>query len=112
MDISKCEKEENHLIIDALDTYFDQESDKDFKEKLSKYALQIGKNGLSIINDIGAFPYKCKEKELVEYELSLPIKFNLPLKRFCIFHQKDFNRLSEEQKQKLINHHDIVLKIF
>ena len=58
---------------------------------------------LSIINDTGAYPYKRKENELVEYELSLPTKFNLPLKRFCVFHQKDWNRLSEEQKQKLLN---------
>ncbi len=111
MDISKCEKEENLLVIDALEAYFGEEPDREFKEKLSKYAIQIGKSGLSIINDTGAFPYKRKEKELVEYELSLPVIFNLPLKRFCIFHQKDFNRLSEEQKQKLINHHGKIIKL-
>ncbi|MGN6347743.1 MAG: hypothetical protein ACTHJ7_10540 [Candidatus Nitrosocosmicus sp.] len=41
-------------------------------------------------------------KELVRYELSLPTVFDLPLRRFCLFHQADFERLPDEQKQKLI----------
>ena len=50
-------------------------------------------------------------KELVKYELLLPTIFDLPLKRFCIFHQNDFNRISEEQKQNLIEHHGLNMRI-
>jgi len=50
-------------------------------------------------------------KKLVDYGLSLPTIFELPLKRFCIFHQNDFDRLSEEQKQKLIEHHELNMRI-
>ena len=50
-------------------------------------------------------------KELVEYELSLPTIFDLPLKRFCIFHQNDFNRISKEQKQNLVEHHGLNMRI-
>jgi hypothetical protein len=111
IEVIKYEKEEALLIIDALKVYFGQEPDRSFKERIAIYVKEIGKNGLSIMNDIGAFPYKHKDKELVEFELSLPTVFDLPLKRFCIFHQKDFGRLSEKQKQKLVNHHGMTLTL-
>jgi hypothetical protein len=54
------------------------------------HVKEIGKNGLSIISDTGAYLYRGMLKETVEYELSLPTIFDLLLKRFCIFHQNDF----------------------
>jgi myo-inositol catabolism protein IolC len=33
------------------------------------------------------------------------------MKGFCLYHQNDFDKLSVEQKQKLIEHHDKALKI-
>jgi hypothetical protein len=50
-------------------------------------------------------------KKRVDYGLSLPTIFELPLKRFCIFHQNNFDGISEEQKQKLIEHHGLSMRI-
>jgi hypothetical protein len=71
----------------------------------------MGKSGLSVLADMGAYPHKSKYNELVDYELSLPTKFDVPMKGFCLYHQKDFDKFSEEQKQKLINHHGKALQI-
>ena len=61
------------------------------KRNLVKYAKQTGKNGISIIGDIGApYTHKSKHNELVDYELSLPTKFDVDMKGFCLYHQKEF----------------------
>jgi hypothetical protein len=68
-------------------------------------------NGVLVIADAGPFFHLDKKDKLVEHELSMPSRFDVNLKRFCIFHKRDFDVLSEEQKQKLINHHGQVLII-
>ena len=99
--------------MDALKLYsYIAKNDSCLIENMIDYAHEKGRNGISILGDVGPFFFRGKLQELVEYELSLPKKFNTKRKNFCLYHQKDFYRLSEEQKQKLINHHDIVLKIF
>ena len=113
--ISKYEKEESLIIIDALEEYFGDQNtdDKPFKMELVDYAKGIGKSGVSILGDMGAFTHKSKHEDLVDYELSLPTRHEegVALKGFCLYHQKDFDRLSDEQKEKLIGHHGKALKI-
>ena len=115
IDVEKWEKDKKSLIIvDSLKKYFGNEtveSDYISNKNLVKYAKMMGKSGVSVLGDIGAFPYKHRIQELVNYELSLPSKYDIDLKSICLFHKKDFNRLSEEQKQKVIDHHEISLKI-
>jgi myo-inositol catabolism protein IolC len=42
----------------------------------------------------------------------LPTKYNdVPMKGFCFYHQKDFDKFSDEQKQKLFEHHGKALKL-
>ncbi len=105
---------ENFLsIMDALKLYYYvKKNNLYFIDNMIGYAHRKGRNGISILDDVGPFFFKGKLQELVEYELSLPKKFITKRKELCLYHQKDFNRLSEDQKQKIINHHDIVLKIF
>jgi hypothetical protein len=106
--VSKYEKEKALTISDSLERYFgDQQlDDKSFKMNLVNYAKQIGRNGLSILGDIGAYPHKSKYKDLIDYESSLPTKYDdVALNGFCLYHQKDFDNFSDEQKQKLIEHH-------
>jgi hypothetical protein len=71
----------------------------------------MGKNGVSVLADLGAYPHKSKYNDLVDYELSLPTKYDVPLKGFCLYHQKDFDKFTDEQKQKLIEHHGKAIKI-
>jgi hypothetical protein len=111
LDVSKYEKEKSLVIIDSLEEYFGQEPDMYFKKSLANYAKQIGKDGLSILGDIGAYPHKSKHDDLVDYESSLPTKYDVPMKGFCLYHQKDFDKFSNEQKQKLIEYHGKALKI-
>ncbi len=115
IDVSKYEEEETLLITDALKEYSKaiegEENDWSFKKMMVKQAKKQGKNGLSFIGDLGAFQYKGKIKELVDYELSLPTKFDIDLNGFCLYNEKDFERLAKEQKQRLIEHHSMAIKI-
>jgi MEDS: MEthanogen/methylotroph, DcmR Sensory domain len=109
-DISKFEKEESLLIADALEEYLGDEPLIYVKKSLANYA-KVGKNGVSVLADLGAYPHKSMYNNLVDYELSLPTKYDVQMKGFCLYHQKDFDKFSEEQKQKLIEHHDKALEI-
>jgi hypothetical protein len=112
INVSKYEKEKGLVIIDSLKEYFGSQPDILFKRDLVNYAKQTGKNGLSIIGDIGgAYTHKSKHNDLVDYELSLSTKFDVNMKGFCLYHQKDFNKFSDKQKQQLIKHHGKALKI-
>ena len=86
-----------------------------YNEQMIKHAAKMGNRGLSILGDMGAFYYMGKAKELLEYESSLPKQFdanlnlNLNLKGLCLYHQTDFDKLSEEQKQELVKHHGMAV---
>jgi hypothetical protein len=114
-EVSKHEQEKSLIIADALERYFGEQNTDDYSFKMSLVdnAKRMGKSGLSILGDMGAFTHKSKHEELVDYELSLPTKYEdgIVLKGFCLYHKNDFDRLSEEQKQKLIEHHGKALKI-
>jgi hypothetical protein len=113
IDVSKYEKERVLIIIDSLEEYFGRQEDMPFKKSLANQAKQIGRNGLSIVGDVGAYAHKSKHDELVEYELSLPTKYDddIALKGFCLYHQSDFDKFSDEQQKKLIEHHGRAIKI-
>lgn len=76
-----------------------------------EYAKTVGKAGISFLDDKGSFRYEHRMEDLLSHELSLPIRYDIDLKRLCLYHQKDFNTLSKEQKQKLVSHHPLVIKI-
>jgi MEDS: MEthanogen/methylotroph, DcmR Sensory domain len=108
--ISKYEKEESVMIADALEEYLGDQPLIYLKKSLASYA-EMGKNGVSVLADLGAYSHRSKHDDLVNYELSLPTKYDVQTKGFCLYHQKDFDKFSEEQKQKLIEHHDKALEI-
>ncbi len=108
--ISKYEKEESVMIADALEEYLGDQPLIYLKKSLASYA-EMGKNGVSVLADLGAYSHRSKHDDLVNYELSLPTKYDVQMKGFCLYHQKDFDKFSEEQKQKLIEHHDKALEI-
>src|SRR5215210_1805227 len=109
-DVSKYEKEGSLMIIDSAEAYFTSDTDLiSFVEKLAKQAQFSGKNGISVIADLASFSYFNRIDKLVEYEMSLPTKYdddNMKLKGFCLYHHEDFDqRLTEQQKQMLLEHH-------
>src|SRR5919205_4020066 len=108
--ISKYEKEESLMITDSLEEYLGDKPMIYVKKGLANYS-KMGKKGLSVLADLGAYPYKFRYKDLVDYESSLPTKYHVPMKGFCLYHQKDFDQFSDEQQQKLIDSHGKALKI-
>jgi hypothetical protein len=110
LDISKYEKEESLIIADALEEYLGDQHLVYLKKGLANYA-KMGKEGFLVLADLGAYSHKSMHRELVDYELSLPTKYEVQMKGFCLYHQKDFDNLSEEQQQKLVRHHGKALKI-
>jgi len=65
IDVSEYEKEEALLIIDAFDTYFGQHPYREFNEKMTNHIKETGKEGVSILNEIGPFPFKGMFKKLL-----------------------------------------------
>ena len=116
IDVRKYEKEGSLVIIDSLRGYFENPAGvMSFIKGALEYAKFSGKSGVSVFGDSGSFfHYHNKHSDLVEYELSLPSEYgDMNLKTFCLYHKKNFDmRLTEEQKQKLLEHHgkDIIIK--
>ncbi|MDQ4073156.1 MAG: MEDS domain-containing protein [Thermoproteota archaeon] len=111
MDVSEHEKGQSLTVMDAAKVYRSEQLIPSFMETTINYAKRMGKSGVTFIGDTGAFHYMLKRKELVEYELSLPRRFGENRKVFCLYHQRDFDRLSKDQKQKLLEHHGRVIKL-
>jgi hypothetical protein len=58
------------------------------------------------ISDMGSFFLYIREKELINYELSIPKNIEIPIKAFCCYHKSDFElRLTKKQQGYLVNHH-------
>jgi len=109
IDIRKHEKEGSLIIIDSVKAYFGSDTDlMSFIGKLSRQAQNSGKSGVSVIADLASFYFHNGIDKLIDYEMSLPTKYDdqMKLKGFCFYHQEDFDkRLSKDQKQKLLGHH-------
>ena len=111
MNVSRYEKENMLLIADSLKEYLGDQPHTHFRKSLANCA-ETGKNGLSVLADLVAYPHKSMYDDLVDYELSLPTAYDdVALKGFCLYHQKDFEKFSDEQKQKLVEHHSKTIKI-
>jgi len=123
IDVRKYEKEGSLMIVDSVKGYFGSDSNYEgedrlmsFFKQLVKKAESLGKNGVSVIADLGSFyHYQSNNatEKLFEHELSLPSKYEgMKFKGFCAYHKADFERrFTEEQKQKLLDHHSKALMI-
>lgn len=107
IDLDKHESEQTLLINDSLPEYFGIEAPMVSKDRLLHEVIKKAKNGLSVLADMGPFYYNKQYDKLVDYELSLPQHFDLNLKGICMYHQNDFGRLTEKQRQDLIEHHSM-----
>jgi hypothetical protein len=109
-DASKHEEEGALVIADSLQEYIGKQPHIYFEKSLANYA-KIRKNGISVLADMGACTHKSMYNELVDYEVSLPTKCERQVRGFCLYHQKDFEKFSDEQKQKLVEHHGKALQL-
>src|SRR5215216_5319662 len=113
IDVRKYEKQGSLMIIDSVKAYFRSDIDlMSFLARLAKQAQSSGKKGISVIADLASFYHFNRIDKLIEYEMSLPSKYDdkMKLKGFCFYHQEDFDRrFSKEAKQNLLEHHDKAL---
>ena len=107
IDVTKHEKQRSLLVMDSLKVYFGSpEGVWPIIRQAIEHANTSGKNGVSVFGDMGSFFYDHKDNELVDYELSLPFKYDGNLKTFCLYNKREFDlRLTEEQRRKLLEHH-------
>ena len=64
--------------------------------------------------DMGIFYHfqdKTSKDALIKFERSLPSKFDINLKRICNYHKHDFDRLEEQEKHKLLEHHSLRMRV-
>ncbi len=113
IDVRKYEKQDSLLIIDSSRAYFGSSIDiVSFVKSLVNYADQIGKNGVTVLTDMGPFFHYNKLDDLIEYETSLPPRSDIKAKGLCLYNEDDFNwRLTRIQRKKLLEHHGRELMI-
>jgi hypothetical protein len=112
MDEYEHKSEFSLIIADSLHQYLGRVPMAQFKDRLVNFAIGKSKDGVSILSDMGSYFYKMLYKELTDYELSLPVRFDTPVKGVCVYNELDFNnRLTEKQKLDLVNHHEMVIKL-
>ena len=100
------------IIADSLNQYFGKVPIAKFRKMLVMFAIKKKKQGVSILSDMGSYFFKTLCNELVDYELSLPKKYDNQVKGLCLYNQLDFdNRLSKRQKEELINHHGMAIML-
>jgi hypothetical protein len=107
IDVKKYEKQDSLLIIDSARAYFGSSIDIiSFVKSLVNYADQIGKNGVTVLADMGSFFCYNKLNDLIEYETSLQRTSDIKAKGFCFYKRDDFNwRISRIQRKRLLDHH-------
>jgi hypothetical protein len=107
VDIERYLNQGTLFIIDAQHGYQDADGSGIWKlcESLISRARKEDRRGVTFLGDLGSFFNFEKIKELIQYELSLPQKYEDIMKGICCYHLKDFENLSEAQQQTLFEHH-------
>ena len=115
INVRKYEKEQLLLIVDSLKGYFGSPGGlMPFLSQTVEYASKLGKNGLSVLGDMGSFFYYNKKDGLLDYEITLSSKYKDMnyMKGFCMYNGHDFDkRFNEEERQRLLVHHVKTLKL-
>lgn len=107
IDVQRHQAEGSLVIIDSVKGFFVPDVDNflSFLKILQQRVETAGKGGLAVVVDMGAFYHLRKIGEMITYEKSIPAKSDVKSSLLCSYHTKDFNRLQENQKQLLLDHH-------
>ncbi|WP_458746489.1 MEDS domain-containing protein [Candidatus Nitrosocosmicus sp. T] len=108
------QEEKSLIIVDSLRGYLDHDDVESIWRNIEesvKYAGELGKKGISILGDAGSFLFKHKIQYLLDYESYLPLKFDTNLKGICMYHQKDFSKISKDMQQKILDSHAMAIMI-
>jgi hypothetical protein len=107
LDVERYLNQGTLFILDAQQGYQDAGSDGmwKFAKSLLSRARKEGRHGVTWFGDAGSFFSFERIEELMQYELSLPEKYEDCIKTVCSYHLKDFEKLNENQKRTLLDHH-------
>ena len=114
INVEEYEKENDLIILqDSVEIHSGYTEDfLSLLETLDKLQEKRGKNGLSVIADMGVFFHFHNNKDaLINFESSLPSKFDMNVKRICTYHVGDFERFEEHEKDNLIRSHHRRIKV-
>jgi len=104
-------KNGNLVILDAVKAYqIDTHGALKFATTLAKRAESDRKSGVFGLTDMGSFFIAERIASLLEYERSLPKKWELNnFKSTCTYHKDDFANLSKQQQETIVSAHNRVL---
>jgi len=110
--VNKEMNEGNLVISDAVKTYqIDIHGALRFATTLAKRAEGGRKSGVFALTEMGSFFIADRIASLVEYERSLPKKWEFNnFKSFCTYHNDDFAILSRQQQKIILSAHNRVLR--
>jgi hypothetical protein len=85
------------------------DSDKILKQysDITNKAIENGKRGLRTFVDMRIFFEQEYEKYVIEFERSLPPLFDLPLTFLCAYDFDNFEKINQESKKILFDHHNL-----
>jgi hypothetical protein len=104
-------KNGNLVILDAVKAYqIDIHGALKFATALAKRAESDRKSGVFALTEMGSFFIAERIASLLEYERSLPKKWELNnFKSACTYHKDDFATLSKQQQETILSAHNRVL---
>lgn len=108
IDVQKRQAEGSLVILDSVKGFFGPDIDNFFSfiKILQQRIEAMSKEGLAVVVDMGSFYHLRKMSEMMAYEKSIPAKkSDTRSSLLCSYHVRDFDRLDEEQKKMLLDHH-------
>lgn len=114
LDVQKYRSEGSLVVVDSKKGYFGLTNElvdlMIMINMLLRRLNKLGKTGLTIFSDKGLFFHYNRIDDLLKHEARLLLsfsssKYNNRMKIFCCYNMKDFEVLTEHQKQILIDNH-------
>jgi DcmR-like sensory protein len=114
IDIEKCKKEGSILVVESKNGYYSLTNEfvgvMIMTKMLLRRANKLDKAGVTVISDMGLFFHLKRIEDLIKYETELSSSiYDMKVKVLCGYNKTDFERLTEEQKQHLLHHHNKVI---
>lgn len=97
--VKKYRKNGSILTIRSTEKFFGSGADfLGFLDIIEKQIHSMGKNGISIITEMGSL--KGDIKEVIDYEMFITSTSDIkPASLSCVYHARDFSMLSKNQKE-------------
>jgi hypothetical protein len=119
LDVQKYKLQGSLVIVEAKKGYFSLTNELVDIMIMIKMLLQrskkLGKSGLTVFSDMSLFFNHNRIDDLIKHEAELFLSlsssiYSNKMKIFCYYNIADFERLTENQKQRLLNNHSRTLQ--